>query len=94
MGMIGGERFKKLSKLEKIGVVSSLAMGVDAIIAPALPGGKTLHQTIAEGIGMPIPQAIEYGIKLAEGGLACLGLLYYAGRNVHLACKETEKPTS
>ena len=87
--MNGAEYFNKLSKAEKIGIFSSLALGLDAIVTPVMTKGKTLHQIVLEVTGMPINEAAEYWVRVAESGLAYLAQLYHAFRNLQICSKDT-----
>jgi len=81
--LIGSRHYKKFSKLEKIGITSSIALGIDSIIVPAFTDGRTFHEIL----GFSPQETLEYGIEVAEGGLALLGTIYHAGRNLYFASR-------
>ena len=89
--VVGSRHYKDISRPEKIGIASSIALGIDAVIVPAFTGGRTLHQMIIESTGFSIPEAVESGIEGAEFLLAYAGQLYHSARILHLSYKNRVK---
>lgn len=87
---IGKDCYKRLSKAEKIGIGATIALGIDAIITPALTG-KTLHEMILETGFKPDTQLL---ITAAEGLTACAGQIYHAARTFQICAKDKVIPSN
>jgi len=80
VNFFGHEYYKNFSKIEKTGVLSAAAFGIDSLFTPLATGGKTLHQTLIETTGLSVNETVEYGIKVGEMALAIMGLTYQVVR--------------
>lgn len=62
---------KELSKSQLLGMGASVAVGIDALITPALTGGTTLHQIVLESTGgQPLSQLYEEPLVMMEQATA------------------------
>jgi len=82
------------SGTEVIGIFTSVALGIDAIVTPTFTGGETLHNLAAGAINMAAPETIEKYVQIAEAIGAVAGQVYQTAKNVQLmtiidAIKET-----